>query len=157
MHSGFERLVEYLDEAGVTYHVIHHRSDYRSRATASHTETPPAEFAKTVFVWIDGDPAMVILPATKDVALSRLRRNLGAEEIRVARESEIRELCPDCEVGAAPPFGNLYDLAVYVSKSLAEDEEITFNGGTHENAIRVAFADFERLVKPRILALAKHD
>jgi Ala-tRNA(Pro) deacylase len=157
MNSGFERLVEYLDAAGVPYHVIHHRVDYRSRATADHTHTPPAEFAKTVFVWIDGTPAMVVLPATKDVALSRLCRNLGADEVRVARESETRELCPDCEVGAAPPFGNLYDLCVYVSKSLAEDEEITFNGGTHDNAVRMAFADFERLVQPRILALAKHD
>jgi Ala-tRNA(Pro) deacylase len=157
MQAGFQRLVEYLDRAGVTYHVIHHPVDYRSEATAGHTGTPPAEFAKTVFVWIDGDPAMVVRPASRDVALGRLRRSLGAEEVRVARESELSELCPDCEVGAAPPFGNLYDLDVYVSRSLAQDEEITCNGGTHENAIRIAFADFERLVKPRILALARHD
>jgi len=157
MQSGFERLVEYLDQAGVTYHVIHHPADYRSEATAGHTATPPSEFAKTVFVWIDGEPAMVVLPATRDVALARLRKSLGAAAVRVARESEMQELCPDCEVGAAPPFGNLYDLDVYVSRSLAEDEEITFNGGTHENAVRIAFADFERLVKPQILALAKHD
>jgi Ala-tRNA(Pro) deacylase len=157
MNEGYRRLQDYLDSAGVFYHTIHHRSDYRARTAAVDTQTPLKEFAKTVFLWIDGAPAMAVLPASKDLAPSRLCKTLGAAEVTLAHEAETLELCPDCEIGAAPPFGNLYDLPVYVSTSLAEDEEITFNGGTHDHAVRMAFADFERLVKPTIVALAKHD
>ena len=151
------RLREYLDQQGVDYEMLHHREDFRAMATAVDTHTPPEEFAKTVFVWIDGKPAMAVLPADKQVALSKLRKALNAEEVRVATERDIRELCPDCELGAAPPFGNLYDLPVYASRSLAEDEEITFNGGSHTNAFRLAWRDYDKLVHPHVLALAKHD
>jgi Ala-tRNA(Pro) deacylase len=151
------RLQRFLDEHRVDYRVIHHRTDYEASVTAADTETEPEEFAKTVFLWIDGRFAVAVLPALKHVALSKLRKTLDAEEVRLASEREAAELCPDCDVGAAPPFGNLYDLPVYVSASLAEDEQITFNGGSHEDAIRMAFSDFEQLVRPRILRLAKHD
>ena len=77
--------------------------------------------------------------------------------MRLATEHDADRLCPDCEAGAAHPFGNLYDLPVYVSTSLAQDERITFNGGDHQHAFRVAYADFERLVGPTLLALARHD
>jgi len=151
------RLQEFLDKNQVDYEVIHHRTDYRATATAADTETEPEEFAKTVFLWIDGRFAMAVLPALKHVALSKLRRALDAEDVRLASERESAELCPDCDVGAAPPFGNLYDLPVYVSASLAEDEEITFNAGSHEEAIRMGFRDFEQLVRPRILRISRHD
>jgi Ala-tRNA(Pro) deacylase len=156
MNEGLERLRAYLDAEGVEYQLIHHRSDYQARQTAADTETKDEDFAKTVFVWIDGKAAMAVVPANKGVALGKLAKVIGAEDVRVARESEMRELCPDCEVGAAPPFGNLYDLPVYVGDSLAQEERITFNGGTHENAIRLAWKDFERLVEPRVVHLAKH-
>lgn len=157
MNEGFERLRAYLDSVGVEYQIIHHRTDYRARETAADTHTPPEDFAKTVFVWVDGKPAMAVVPANKDVALSKLAKAIGAEEVRVARESETRELCQDCDVGAAPPFGHLYDLPVYASASLAREESITFNAGTHENAVRMAWSDFERLVAPSVVRLAKHD
>jgi Ala-tRNA(Pro) deacylase len=151
------RLQRFLDKHRVDYQVIHHRTDYRASATAADTETEPEEFAKTVFLWIDGRFAMAVLPALKHVALSKVRRALDAEDVRLASEREASDLCPDCDVGAAPPFGNLYDLPVYVSASLAEDEKITFNGGSHEDAIRMDFRDFEQLVRPRILKIARHD
>lgn len=157
MNQGSERLQRLLDAEGVEYELIHHRTDYRASATAADTHTPAVEFAKTVLVWIDGKPAMAVLPANRQLALSKLRKALGAEEVRVATEADADRLCPDCEAGAAPPFGNLYDLPVYVSTTLAEDEQITFNGGDHENAFRLAYADFARLVRPRVLALARHD
>jgi len=151
------RLQKFLDEHRVDYRVIHHRTDYRASATAADTETEPEEFAKTVFLWIDGRFAMAVLPALKHVALSKLRRALDAEDVRLASERESSGLCPDCDVGAAPPFGNLYDLPVYVSAALAEDEAITFNAGSHEDAIRMGFREFEQLVRPQILKLARHD
>jgi Ala-tRNA(Pro) deacylase len=119
------RLQALLDESGVSYEIIHHREDFRARTTAEDTHTPPSEFVKTVFVWIDGGYAMVALPATHFLAEGRMARSLGAEEIRLASESEIANLCPDCEVGAAPPFGKLFELATYASPGLAEDEHIT--------------------------------
>jgi Ala-tRNA(Pro) deacylase len=151
------RLQEFLDEHGVEYEAIHHRLDYRACKTAQDTHTPPGEFAKTVFVRVDGRIVMAVLPASKTVALGKLRRGLGARDVQLAREWEFSELCPDCEPGAAPPFGNLYDLPVYVSPALTRDDEITFNAGSHEDAVRMAYGDFERLVKPRVLPLSRHD
>jgi Ala-tRNA(Pro) deacylase len=157
MTDGLDRLKAFLDQQGVPYHVIHHRPDFRARETAADTDTPPEEFAKTVILWVDGSPAMAVVPASRDVALSKLRRSLGATEVRLAHEREIRVLCPDCEIGAAPPFGPLYGMPVFASPALSRDEVITFNGGDHENALRMAWRDFERLVHPRVVPLAKHD
>ena len=157
MNAGFDRLREILEAEKVDYEVVHHTKDYGARQTAAHTDTPAEEFAKTVFVWLDGKPAMAVVPADRDVALSKLRKATGAGEVSLAHEADAHELCSDCETGAAPPFGNLYGLPVYVSTSLAEDEKITFNAGTHEAAIRMAWKDFERLVKPQVVQLAKHD
>jgi Ala-tRNA(Pro) deacylase len=157
MSEGLKRLQEYLDGASVAYKVIEHRPDYRAQTAAADTETPAREFAKTVFLWIDGSPAMAVLPADKTLSPKRVCRSLDVAEVRLAHETEIHELCPDCDVGAEPPFGNLYGLPVYVSPALAEDEEITFNAGSHDHALRMAFADFQRLVEPQVVALAKGD
>jgi Ala-tRNA(Pro) deacylase len=151
------RLQKFLDNNRIDYEVIHHRTDYRAAVTAADTDTEPEEFAKTVFLWIDGRFAMAVLPALKHVALSKLCRVLDAEYVRLASERESSGLCPDCDVGAAPPFGNLYNLPVYVSAALTEDEEITFNAGSHEDAIRMDFRDFEQLVRPRVLKIARYD
>jgi Ala-tRNA(Pro) deacylase len=151
------RLQKCLDENVVEYEVISHKTDYRARVTARDTKTPGAEFAKTVFVMIDDRPAMAVVPASRDVALARLRDVAAAGEVCLATEDEIEAICPDCEVGAAPPFGNLYDLPVYVSLSLAADEQITFNAGTHTDAVRMRYSDFARLVDPVVIAICKHE
>ena len=151
------RFRQYLDDSGLPYELIRHERDVRARATAEHTHTPASAFAKSVFLWVDEEPVIALIPASKEVALSKVRRSLGAQSVHKARESELESLCPDCEVGAAPPFGPLYDLPVYVSRSLARDEDITFNGGDHEHAFRMRFADFERLVHPTVARLCKHD
>jgi Ala-tRNA(Pro) deacylase len=157
MESGLTRLERLLDAARVDYTAIHHRRDFRANQTALDTQTPPEEFAKTVFVWIDGSPAMAVLPASKHLSPAKLRKALGAKQVRVACETDVKTLCTDCEVGAAPPFGVLYDLPVYASRSLEDDDEITFNGGTHDQAFRMAFADWVKLAKPRLLPLARRD
>ncbi len=151
------RFRHYLDDAGIPYEMIRHERDVHARATAAHTHTPPEDFAKTVFIVVDDAPAMAVVPASKEVAISKVRKGLGAATVRKAGESEIEALCPDCEVGAAPPFGPLYDLPVYVSLSLSREDEITFNGGDHEHAFRMRFDDFEKLVQPRVIRLCKHD
>ena len=104
MAHGLDRLKTFLDGEGVSYHVIHHPADVRARETAADTDTPPEEFAKTVILWVDGDPAMAVVPASRDVALGKLRRALGAAEVRLAHEREIGVLCPDCRMpGSAHP------------------------------------------------------
>jgi Ala-tRNA(Pro) deacylase len=157
MSEILQRLHDLLDESGVNYEVIHHHPDYRADKTAEDTHTPASEFAKTVFLWIDGSYALAVLPATHTVSERKLARSLGAEEIRLASEWEMVDLCPDVEVGAAPPFGNLYDLPVYVSPLLTRDERITFNAGTHEDAVRMSYADFHRLVQPHVVPMSRHE
>ena len=151
------RFRRYLDEAEVPYHLIRHEHDIHARATAAHTDTPLDDFAKCVFLVVDDEPAIAVVPASREVALSKVRRGLDATSVRKAWETEIEALCPDCEVGAAPPFGPIYGIPVYVSHMIAEDEEITFNGGDHEHAFRMRFDDFERLIHPTVLRLCKHD
>lgn len=157
MGDGLARVQQLLDAAGVDYTQIHHRRDYRAAQTALDTFTPPEEFAKTVFVWIDGTPAMAVLPASKHLSIAKLRKALGAKQVRVASEVDVKSLCSDCEPGAAPPFGVLYDLPVFASRAFEADEEITFNGGTHDQAIRMRFADWKELAKPQFMRLAKFD
>ncbi len=151
------RLREFLDENGVEYRVIHHARDFRAMDTADATRTPMQEFAKTVFIYIDGEYAMAVLPASHFLSERRLEESLEARCVRLASESHMELLCPDCDAGAAPPFGNLYGLPVFVSPALTEDEEITFNAGTHEDAIRMSYVDFARLTHPRVVHMARHE
>ncbi len=142
------RVLDLLDHEGVPYQVLHHATDYTAQRTAADTHTPGAAFAKTVIVRIDGRHAMFVIPAHRRVDLSRAIDMLG-EHVSLAFEEEFGELFPDCEPGAEPPFGNLYGMDVSVSPELAEDALITFNAGTHTDAVRMTFADFEQLVNPR--------
>jgi Ala-tRNA(Pro) deacylase len=99
-------------------------------------------------VWIDGKIAMAVLPASHVVDFERLKEAAGASEAKLASEAEFRDLFPESEVGAMPPFGNLYDMRVFADRSLTEDEEIAFNAGSHKELFRMAYKDFENLVKP---------
>lgn len=141
-------LRSFLDQHQVTYEIIHHRRDYTAMETAADTHTPGREFAKTVLVWFDGTYAMVVLPAHHQIDFRKLRKALGATIVRLADEEEYSEICPDCEVGTAPPFGNLYDLPVYVSAALSASEQISFNGGTHGDVVRISYSDWQRLARP---------
>ena len=151
------RLKKLLDESGVEYQVLHHRRDIRARDTAADTHTPPEEFAKTVVLSIDGGFALAVLPATHQVSPRRLTRTTNACHVRLASELEMKDLLPDCEVGAAPPFGELFELPTYVSPLLADDEQITFNAGTHRKAVRMAWADYRRLAHPRLELLSDYE
>ena len=157
MAAAIDRLISHLESQGAKYERVHHRRDFTARQTAVDTITPEAEFAKTVFVRIDGRDAMAVLPASRFVDAMKLADSVGAREVLFADEDAIEELCPDCEIGAAPPFGNLYGLAVYASRQLAEDAPITFNAGSHDHAVRMRFEDYDRIVRPRRLVISKRD
>jgi Ala-tRNA(Pro) deacylase len=149
-----KRLRAYLEKNDVQYEQIHHHRDYTAMETAAHTHTPGRQFAKAVVVKVDGDFVMAVLPSHHVVDLERMAAALGGAKVELASEEEFEGLCPDCEAGAIPPFGNLYALEVFVSPALAEADHITCVAGHHAEAIRLAYRDFEQLVKPRPLDLS---
>ena len=148
-----EKLRKFLDENEIEYITISHSPAYTAQRIAELTHTPGKELAKTVIVKLDDKFAMAVVPASFRVDLDYLHRGTGAESYEIATEAEFKNLFPDCEVGAMPPFGNLYDMEVYVATKLAEDEEIAFNAGSHTELIRMSYKDFERLVAPKVIPL----
>ena len=138
----------YLDHERVHYDVLPHPEAFRSLAIAQALHTPGKEMAKVVIVKVQERFVMTVLPASWNVDLRRLRTVFATHRVRLATEDEITGLFPDCELGAMPPFGNLYGLPVYVDQSLTEDEEIVFQAGTHSDAIRMRYWDFASLAFP---------
>jgi Ala-tRNA(Pro) deacylase len=143
-----KRLKDFLDREGVKYVSIAHSPAYTARETAQAAHVQGKEFAKTVMVKIGDRLAMAVLPASEKLDLARLQEAAGGKHVRLAAESEFDRQFPGCEPGAMPPFGNLYGMVVYVAESLAADEEIAFNAGSHAELIRMRYKDFERLVQP---------
>ena len=149
------KLKEFLDQNGVRWVSIVHSPAYTAQEVAASAHVKGKELAKTVMVKVDGKPVMIVLPASQRVDFQVLREVTGGQNVVLASEAEFRELFPDCEAGAMPPFGNLYGMDVYVAPRLAEDEEIAFNAGSHTELMRLHYADFERLVKPKLAAFAQ--
>ena len=148
-----QKLKEFLDSRDVEYITISHSPAYTAQRIAELTHIPGKELAKTVIVKLDGEFAMAVLPASHRVDFDYLKRGVTANNVEVASESEFKDLFPDCEVGAMPPFGNLYDMDLYVAEKLTDDEEIAFNSGSHTELVRLSYQDFENLVSPKVIPL----
>ena len=148
------RLKEFLNENNIRYTTIIHSLAYTAQEIAALTHIKGQEMAKTVMVKVDGKMAMVVVPATLQVDLDLLAAQLSVESVVLASEQEFTGLFPQCEVGAMPPFGNLYGLELFCAEELGEDEEIAFNAGTHTELIQMAWADYRRLAEPRLMKLA---
>ncbi len=144
------KLREFLDSHHVKYLVYSHSLAYTAQGIAALTHVSGKKLAKTVIVKIDGILAMAVVPAALHVDLDRLLSLTGARAVEIASELEFKDAFPDCETGAMPPFGNLYDMAVYADASLAENEEITFSAGTHRELVRMGWDDMVRLVNPLV-------
>lgn len=149
-----DRLETYLREHEVKYETQHHPPAYTAQEVAASEHVPGRMVAKVVMVMVDDHLVELALPAPYQVSLDKARLALGGDEIRLAAESEFADAFPDCEVGAMPPFGNLYDVPVYVDSSLTEDEVIYFEAGTHTDTMSVDYADFDRLVHPTVADFA---
>lgn len=148
-----EKIRAFLDQNGVRYVTIKHSPAFTAQAVAQSGHIPGKEMAKTVIVKVDEKMAMVVLPASRRVALDELAAVVGSNNVRLAHEYEFKDVFTGCEVGAMPPFGNLYGLPVYVDPLLTENEQIAFNAGTHTEMIRMAYKDFESTVKPNVVAM----
>jgi Ala-tRNA(Pro) deacylase len=149
------KLQTYLDQAGVQYDRHTHSTAYTSQDLAESVHAPGHEIVKSVILKADeGILVMCVLSATETANLDTLRKKIGCQVLRLASESEFSDAFPTCEPGAMPPFGNLFDVPVYCQSNLSENKEIEFNAGTHTETIRMAFADYERLVRPEMVHFA---
>ena len=147
-------LKEFLDTHSVKYLSTTHSPAFTSQEIAAAAHVSGKELAKTVIVKVGGKLAMVVVPANDHVNFAKLKEVTGAAA-DLASESEFKDKFAGCEEGAMPPFGNLYDMPVYVANQLAQQAHITFNAGSHSELMQLSFSDFERLVKPTILNLFK--
>ena len=148
--SVLAQLKDYLDQNNIKYTTITHSKGYTAQEIAQIMHVPGRELAKTVVIKIDGKPGLAVLPASHHIDFEKIKHALGANEIEMVSEKEFEGYFPNCELGAMPPFGNLFELPVFVSRDLRDDEEIVFNAGTHVDAIRMRYSDFERLLQPVI-------
>jgi Ala-tRNA(Pro) deacylase len=149
------KLQEFLEINQVSFKHTVHPLAYTAREVASAEHLPPRDVAKVVIVSAGHTYQMLVVPANRSVDLSEVRAALGLSHARLATEQEVGRLFPDCDLGAMPPFGNLYDMPVYVDSGLANDEWIAFNAGSHTDVIHLRFKDYKWLVNPIILPLTK--
>ena len=151
------KLKEFLESEQAVFTSIPHSEAFTAQEIAALTHVPGREFAKTVMVKVDGKLAMAVLPASYHADLDKLRRSIGASEVRLAKEYEFERVFSDCEEGAMPPFGNLYGMEEYVDASLEGDEFIAFNAGSHFELLRMSFREFERLAHPKVAHFAQKE
>jgi len=146
-------LKEFLDENDIKYISIMHSMAFTATDIAKSAHIPSRELAKTVIINVDNELAMAVIPANYKLNLDILKETLDTQNIQLAREADFTPRFNDCEVGAMPPFGCLYDMNVYVAESLSEDDKIAFNAGSHLEVIQMDYKDYENLVKPRFIFL----
>ena len=148
-----KKLKEFLDSHQVKYISMTHSPAFTSQEIAAIAHVSGKQLAKTVIVKIDGKLAMVVIPAQDQVNFAKLREATGNTNVDLASETEFKDKFAGCEVGAMPPFGNLYDMPVFVSSQLSRQDHIVFNAGSHSELMQLNYGDFERLVKPKAVVL----
>jgi Ala-tRNA(Pro) deacylase len=149
-----DQLEAFLRNNAVPFQVQHHPLAYTAQEVAASEHIPSQIMTKVVMAYADGTLVMLALPASRRVDTAKAARALEAQEVRLAQEQEFAATFPDCQVGAMPPFGNLYNVPIYVDKALTDDDTIVFRAGTHTDTVSLKYADFERLVSPTIVDFA---
>src|SRR5712664_2382754 len=147
------RLIDFLDESKVRYEILHHPEAFTSHELAAIEHVKGKDRAKVVMVKSGGELFMAVLPTDHRIDLEKLAAITG-RPTSVAEEADFKELFPDCEIGTMPPFGHLYGVATYLDQSLTGIDRIVFEAGTHSDAIKMEYADYERLAKPTLADFA---
>ncbi len=147
------KLKEVLDENKVSYEVFNHALAYTAQEIAAKQHCSGNEMAKVVMLEVDEALVMGVIPASRKINLSTVMKSVGAKTARLAMEDEFIARFPDCEIGAMPPFGNLFGVPVFVDPLLEKDKYIYFNAGNHVQTVRMQYKDFARIVKPRVAPL----
>jgi Ala-tRNA(Pro) deacylase len=151
-----QALEEYLNKSNVWYEVRHHPPTMTAEQLAQRENMDGHKIAKVVVMREDGAYYMMVLPASYFIDLREARRLTGHPNLHFASESELQQVFQDCELGAMPPMGRLYNMPVFSEADLAEDDEIEFNAGTHEDAIRMKYADWEKMTQPQKAHFARN-
>ncbi len=146
-----KQLKDFLESHKVKYQSSSHSPAFTSQEIAAAAHVSGKELAKTVIVKTDGKLAMVVLPANNQINFAKLKEALGTKAVDLASESEFKDKFSGCEVGAMPPFGNLYNMPVIVASELSKQDHILFNAGSHSELVDMAYGDFERLVHPKVV------
>lgn len=149
-----QKLKQLLDERNIKYISINHSPAYTARETAASTFVPRHEFAKTIIVDLDEEKVMAVVSASRHVDISALRNLAAAQQARLATEDEFKALFPDCELGAMPPFGSLYEMRVFVDEMVTEVDDLCFNAGSHEQIMRMSCDDYLNFEQPVVGAFA---
>jgi Ala-tRNA(Pro) deacylase len=149
------RLKELLDEAKVSYEVYNHPLAYTAQEIAAQQHFSGKEMAKVVMLEVDGRLIMGVIPGSQKINLNTAKTSLAAKEVRLATENEFISRFPECEIGAMPPFGNMFEVSVVVDPALEKDEYIYFNAGNHVQTVRLKYADFAQLVRPQVARLVE--
>ena len=148
--SGLSKIKSYLHDHGIVYRIHHHPDIFSASELAESLHVIREAVAKVVIIRADRRYFMMVLPSHLHMNFHRLARLLKVGHVSLATEQELETLFPDCEVGAMPPFGNLYGLPVYVDVSLNQEPRIYFAAGTHRDVIELRYEDFGRLVNPHV-------
>ena len=150
------RVIEFLDKSAVSYQVSEHLSAFTAQQMAAAEHEPGQFVAKPVIIQADGEYVMCVLSACCKIDMGKLKDQLGADSVELAEETQIGRIFDDCELGAEPPFGNLYDMPTIMDKALENDDHIIFQAGTHEQAINMSVDKYRDLAKPRVLEFSYH-
>lgn len=148
-----QKLKDYLTRNKIPYLSISHPVAYATREISHLSNISERSLAKSVIIRVGEKPVMLVLPSNEVVNFEVLKKILRENEVTLMPEEAFSNLFPDCELGAMPPFGNLYDLDVYVEKDLTKNNEIAFNAGNHNEIIKMKYQDFEKLVNPKIVTM----
>lgn len=149
-------LKSFLDERGFRYQWSMHPDAYSAQALAAREHVPGHQVVKPVLVSADGEFVLCALPASHKIDLEELRRELGATEMRLANEEDLSQVCADCELGAEPPIGWIFGLPTLIDESLFDDRRVTFQAGTHRDAVTMSFLDYYRLAQPVVGHFGRH-
>lgn len=149
-----QQVEQFLREHQVAYQIQHHPQVFTAQQIAACEHVSGKMVAKSVVASADNQKILLVLPATCRVDVDKVRALVGAKHVSLAREEELKHILPNCEVGAIPPFGNLYALPVYIERSLTNQETILFPVGTHTETMSLKYTDLERLVQPTVADFA---
>jgi len=141
---------DFLDSQNVSYEELHHQPAFTGQEVAHTLHVSGKKCAKTVILEGDGRLAMAVLPASNRLNLHDLQAAMEVARLEMLAESALSKLFPDCEAGAIPPLGSLYGMEVWVDRTISDSEHIVFCAGTHEDCVRMKYADFSKLAKPRV-------
>jgi Ala-tRNA(Pro) deacylase len=147
---------KYLRDQGVEFELHEHAPAYTAQEVAAEEHVSGNILAKSVLVRDEAGYALCVVPASFKLDMKKVARARKSKRVQLADEAELAKVFSDVEVGAEPPFGNLYNLPTLVDEHLAQDEEIIFQAGTHRQAVKMKYSDYAGLAQPTVADLAVH-